>query len=57
VEQVGNEFHILREAEEGPIAAASSPAVSRAIINTRRGLVSITPGYDGQFGRIIPVPA
>ncbi len=57
LERVGNEFHLLREAEEGAIAAASMPEVARAIINMRSGKVSITPGYGGEFGRIVPVPA
>jgi len=57
LERVGNEFCVLREAEEGAIAAASKPEVARAIINMRGGLVSISPGYDGEFGRIVPVPA
>lgn len=55
--RVGHEFYVLREADEGTIAAASMPEVARAIINTRNGLVSITPGYDGEFGRIVPLPA
>ena len=57
LEQVGSEFHILRQAAEEDIARASSPAVATAIANMRRGVVQISPGYDGEFGRIIPVPA
>jgi uncharacterized protein (TIGR00375 family) len=57
LERVGSEFHILREAPEGDIARASSQAVATAIVNMRRGVVRITPGYDGVFGRILPVPA
>jgi PHP family Zn ribbon phosphoesterase len=57
LERLGSEFHILREASEDDIARASSQAVASAIANMRRGIVRISPGYDGQFGRIMPVPA
>jgi PHP family Zn ribbon phosphoesterase len=56
LEQLGNEFHILRQAPEELIARASSQAVATAIINMRKGIVRISPGYDGEFGKIMPVP-
>lgn len=57
LERLGSEFRILREATEDDIAQASSQAVATAIVNMRRGIVRISPGYDGEFGRIMPVPA
>lgn len=57
LERLGSEFHILREAPEDDIARASSQAVAKAIANMRRGIVRISPGYDGEFGKIMPVPA
>jgi uncharacterized protein (TIGR00375 family) len=57
LEQLGNEFHILREAPEEAIARASSQAVATAITNMRKGIVRIIPGYDGEFGKVKPVPA
>ena len=57
LERLGSEFHILREAPEDDIARVSSQAVATAIANMRRGIVRISPGYDGEFGRIMPVPA
>jgi uncharacterized protein (TIGR00375 family) len=57
LERLGSEFYILRKAPECDIVQASSQAVATAIINMRRGIVQITPGYDGEFGKIIPVPA
>lgn len=57
LERLGSEFHILREAPEGDIARASMQAVATAIVNMRRGIVRISPGYDGEFGKIMPVPA
>jgi len=57
LEGVGSEFHILREAQEECIARASSQDVATAITNMRRGIVRISPGYDGEFGKIMPVPS
>jgi uncharacterized protein (TIGR00375 family) len=57
LESLGSEFYILRNAPDGDIARASSQAVATAIVNMRRGLVRISPGYDGEFGKIMPVPA
>ena len=57
LEGLGSEFHILRQAAQEDIARVSSPAVATAIANMRRGIVQISPGYDGEFGKIIPVPA
>jgi len=57
LENLGSEFHILREAPEEGIARASSQAVATAIVNMRKGIVRISPGFDGEFGKIMPVPA
>jgi PHP family Zn ribbon phosphoesterase len=57
LENLGSEFYILRKAPEVDIARASSQAVATAIINMREGIVQISPGYDGEFGKIMPVPA
>lgn len=57
LEGLGNEFHILRQATEADIAHASSQEVATAIVNMRRGIVRINPGYDGEFGKIMPVAA
>ncbi|MDA8429234.1 MAG: endonuclease Q family protein [Geobacteraceae bacterium] len=57
LECLGSEFHILRDVPEDDIARASSQAVATAIINMRKGIVNINPGYDGLFGKVMPVPA
>jgi uncharacterized protein (TIGR00375 family) len=55
LESVGNEFHILRTASPADVEKASSSALATAVANMRNGVVSISPGYDGEFGRILPV--
>lgn len=55
LEYLGSEFFILRQALEEDIVRVSSQAVATAIINMRKGIIRISPGYDGEFGKIIPV--
>jgi uncharacterized protein (TIGR00375 family) len=57
LENLGSEFHILRKVPESDIARASSQPVATAIANMRRGIVRISPGCDGEFGKVMPVPA
>ncbi|MDR2923692.1 MAG: UvrD-helicase domain-containing protein, partial [Treponema sp.] len=57
VEKAGNEFAILLDMAPDKIEALSCPGISgellaKAICRMRRGEVSITPGYDGEYGVI-----
>lgn len=49
---LGNEFHILLDAELRDIEKHSSPLLSEAISKMRSGDIYIEPGYDGEFGKI-----
>jgi len=50
--EVGNEFHVLREAPLEAIEKASTAALARAIGEMRSGEVSIEAGYDGAYGKV-----
>jgi uncharacterized protein (TIGR00375 family) len=50
--RVGNEYHILIEADLETIRRGSSDLLAEAIRRVRTGQVSIQPGYDGEFGTI-----
>lgn len=50
--ELGNEFHILLDAELKNIEKASSSLIAEAISRMRTGKISINPGYDGEFGTI-----
>lgn len=53
ITNIGNEFYILLEATSKEIKKnVTNEKIFVAIENMRRGLVKVTPGYDGQFGII-----
>jgi uncharacterized protein (TIGR00375 family) len=49
---LGNEFHILLDAPIADIEKADDTLLSEAIDKMRRGDVSISPGFDGEFGKV-----
>ena len=52
VEHYGSEFRILLDLEEEELAAITPPRILVGITKVRRGEVQITPGYDGEYGKI-----
>lgn len=52
LQELGNEFFILLQAPIDDIAACSSPNIALSIERLRLGEISVTPGYDGQYGII-----
>jgi len=48
----GNEFKILLEVKKEEIAVASSPEIAEGIERVRQEKISVSPGYDGEFGKI-----
>lgn len=49
---LGPEFFILRDAAIGDISRAGTPLVAEAVRRMRAGAVRISPGHDGEFGKI-----
>lgn len=49
---IGNEFSALLWASESDVAAVADEDVTRAILRARAGEVTITPGFDGQYGSV-----
>lgn len=50
VTALGPELYILLEAKVEDIARAAGEPIARAIENMRAGKVSLSPGFDGQYG-------
>lgn len=52
IDTIGNEFHILLDAKPQMIERIAGDRVAEAISRVRAGKLSITPGYDGIFGKV-----
>lgn len=48
--ELGNEFFLLRAADTNEIAKLSSEAIASSITRLRCGKIRWNPGFDGQFG-------
>ncbi|HEX8950027.1 MAG TPA: endonuclease Q family protein [Dissulfurispiraceae bacterium] len=52
LERLGNEFVILLDLPPEEISEAGYPQIAQAVSMVRSGNVSITPGFDGEYGKI-----
>ncbi len=52
LESLGNEFNILMNVPLSDIETVGSPLLMEAISKMRKGDIYITPGYDGEFGKV-----
>lgn len=52
IANIGNEFHILLDADRASIATIAGDQVAEAVYRVRSGALSITPGYDGIYGKV-----
>ncbi len=53
INQFGNEYEILLNADERTIAEASDEKLAKVVMQNREGKIKIKPGYDGVYG--VPV--
>lgn len=52
IKNLGNEFTILLDMDEKDLKSNCPGRIANGIINMRKGNVDITPGYDGEYGRV-----
>jgi len=52
VKAAGSEFSLLLDMNEADLTRVAGAKIAGAIMSVRKGRVSITPGFDGQFGKI-----
>ncbi len=52
IERIGPEFDVLLDAKLADIEQVSSARIAEAIRRTRSGEILVSPGYDGEFGKI-----
>lgn len=48
----GTEFNILFDMNEAELKANLPVGIAKGIINVRKGNVEISPGYDGEYGKV-----
>jgi uncharacterized protein (TIGR00375 family) len=53
INKFGNEFAVLLDAPKEAIAEIAGAKVSEAIVNVREGKITVVPGYDGVYGRLV----
>lgn len=47
-----SEFNILLNLDEQELRKISEPRIVKAILRVRQGKVKLTPGFDGQYGKV-----
>lgn len=52
IKEVGAEFDVLLEAPEDVLREYCKGKIAEGIINTRLGNIKISPGYDGEYGKV-----
>jgi PHP family Zn ribbon phosphoesterase len=52
INEAGSEFAMLLDLSDDEIKKVCQPKVAEGIIKVRQGKLNITPGYDGEFGKI-----
>lgn len=50
--KLGPEFYILRECPSQEIERLAGPSIARGVQRMRAGEVSLSPGYDGEYGKV-----
>ncbi len=53
VSEAGSELDLLLWLSEQEITNLAPPAVADAIVKVRRGEVELSPGFDGEYGKVI----
>jgi len=52
IHQLGNELGILSDVSRKDLEKCASTRIAEGIMRVREGRVQITPGYDGEYGKI-----
>lgn len=52
LQKFGTEFNVMLKAQEKDLAEASNSAIAGVIVRLRNNSLTVTPGYDGVYGKI-----
>jgi uncharacterized protein (TIGR00375 family) len=53
ITRFGDEYAVLIDAPKEELAKVADPRVADAIVKVREGAVTIVPGYDGVYGKLV----
>lgn len=53
IERFGNEYNVLIDAPKDALMAIASERIADAVVRVREGQVTVVPGYDGVYGRLV----
>jgi PHP family Zn ribbon phosphoesterase len=53
ISKFGDEYTVLIDASKEALAAVVDPRVADAIVKVREGAVTVVPGYDGVYGKLV----
>ncbi|MGB9841137.1 MAG: endonuclease Q family protein [Candidatus Bathyarchaeales archaeon] len=53
ISRFGDEYTVLIDASAEALAEVADAAIAKAILQVRSGAVSVTPGYDGVYGKLV----
>jgi PHP family Zn ribbon phosphoesterase len=53
-DELGGEIQVLTQAGYGDLEQVGGEALANAVTKIRSGQVAIVPGFDGQYGTVLP---
>lgn len=53
VERFGNEYKVLLDAAKDEMCKVVDPSIADAVIRVRSGSVTVVPGFDGVYGKLV----
>jgi len=53
IDKFGDEYAVLIDASKDALNEVVEPRIADAIIRVRDGSISVVPGYDGVYGKLI----
>jgi PHP family Zn ribbon phosphoesterase len=53
IARFGNEYSVLLDASKDALIEVVDPQVADAILRVRAGSITIVPGYDGVYGKLV----
>jgi uncharacterized protein (TIGR00375 family) len=57
ISKFGDEYKVLIDASKEALSAVVEQPIAEAIVKVREGAVTVTPGYDGVYGKLVLSPA